>query len=435
MPSASNAQKFAIILSVFLSAATWLYVDRVLIPHQKAESALRGIPRGNLSDLYPRWLGSRELLVHHRDPYSGDLTREIQAGYYGRPLDRALTNDPTDQQAFAYPVYVAFLLSPTIGMPFSEVQTWFRWILGGLMMASVALWLRVLRWRLSPLATLALALFVFSTFPIVQGIKLQQLSLLVAPLIAACVFLLVRGGFTAAGVALAVATVKPQITWPIAVWLLLWSTSSLRERWKFIVAFFVTLGVLILAGEIVLPGWIHEFLTSVKAYLEYNPSRTLLDGLLGHPSAVVVEFVLVAIAALTAWRARPSEADSEEFSFATALVLAVNVLVIPSIAPYNQVLLLPGAFLVLRSWNRPLKANSGVRIVRGTAAVFMVWYWLSATVLTTASFFTAAGQRYWMVPLWTSIVMPFLLTLCLALLVYFPPRRVQTYLDPLNAAR
>src|SRR5215470_13087615 len=184
MPSASNAQKFAIILSVFLTAATWLYVDRVLIPHQKAESALRGIPRGNLSDLYPRWLGSRELLVHHRDPYSGDLTREIQAGYYGRPLDRALTNDPTDQQAFAYPVYVAFLLSPTIAMPFSEVQTWFRWILGGLMMASVPLWLRVLRWRLSPLATLALALFVFSTFPIVQGIKLQQLSLLVAPLIA-----------------------------------------------------------------------------------------------------------------------------------------------------------------------------------------------------------------------------------------------------------
>src|SRR5262249_14959062 len=143
---------------------------------------------------------------------------------------------------------------------------------------------------------------------------------LVAPLIAACVFLLVRGGFTAAGVALAVATVKPQITWPIAVWLLLWSTSSLRERWKFIVAFFVTLGVLILAAESVLPGWIHEFLPSVKAYLEYNPSRTLLDGLLGHPSAVVVEFVLVAIAAVTAWRARPSEADSEEFSFATALV-------------------------------------------------------------------------------------------------------------------
>jgi hypothetical protein len=52
----------------------------------------------------------------------------------------------------------------------------------------------------------------------------------------------------------------------------------------------------------------------------------------------------------------------------------------------------------------------------------MVWYWISVSVLTIASFFTTTEQRYWMAPLWASIVMPFLLSACLALLIYFPPR-------------
>ncbi len=100
----------------------WLYVSRVIVPQQKAYAAIHGNPRGNLSDLYPRWLGSRELLLHRRDPYSAEITREIQVGYYGRALDPARPNDPGDQEAFAYPVYVVFLLAPSIGLPFPAVH-------------------------------------------------------------------------------------------------------------------------------------------------------------------------------------------------------------------------------------------------------------------------------------------------------------------------
>ena len=72
-----------------MAAAMWLWVQHVAIPHQQAEAAVSGSPRGNLSDLYPRWLGARELLLHGRDPYSADMAREIQTGYYGRPIDPA----------------------------------------------------------------------------------------------------------------------------------------------------------------------------------------------------------------------------------------------------------------------------------------------------------------------------------------------------------
>src|SRR5438067_3934220 len=129
----------------------WFYVQRVLVPYQQADAAAHGRPRGNLSDLYPRWLGARELLLHHRDPYSPEVTREIQTGYYGRPLQPTCSDDPTyepkDQQVFAYAVYVAFLLAPTVGLPISIAPSGFRWLLVICTLASVPLWLRVLRWR------------------------------------------------------------------------------------------------------------------------------------------------------------------------------------------------------------------------------------------------------------------------------------------------
>src|SRR5438270_3246917 len=425
----THTQKLALATAMLVCAGMWLYVDRVLIAHQKAESASKGIPRGNLSDLYPRWLGSRELLLRHRDPYSPEITREIQPGYYGRPLDRALNSDPTDQQAFAYPVYVAFLLAPTVKLPFPAVQTLFRWILAGLTVISVAVWLRVIRWRMSAITAITLIFLIFSTFPVVQGIKLQQLTLLVAPLVAGSIFCLVRGRLVAAGVLLALATIKPQIAAPLVAWLLLWGLSALQLRWRFVASFFSMVTVLNVTGELLLRGWIHEFVSAVTAYLGYHGTRTLLDGLLTRDVAVPVEATLLALTGVTCWKARWAPAWDEEFYWTTSLVLAVTVLVIPSIAPYNQLLLLPGVLLVLRSWNRVLRVNAAVRVVRGTASVFTAWSWISAAILVVASFFTLKVQRFWMLPLWSSIVMPFLLTLCLVLLIYFPPRPSPNALD------
>src|SRR5215471_6741168 len=164
MASGSNMQKLAILASICLCAAAWLYVDRVLIPHQKSDSALHGIPRGNLSDLYPRWLGARELLLHHRDPYGADITREIQVGYYGRELDPSRPGDPKDQQGFAYPVYVVLMLAPTVTLRFSLVHEAFFWFFAALTGASVVLWIRALQWRISLTGTVIWILLTLSCF-------------------------------------------------------------------------------------------------------------------------------------------------------------------------------------------------------------------------------------------------------------------------------
>src|SRR5258708_8525424 len=65
-------------LSVLFCVGMWMFVSRVIVPQQKAYAAVHGNPRGNLSDLYPRWLGSRELLLHGRDR-SEEHTSELQS--------------------------------------------------------------------------------------------------------------------------------------------------------------------------------------------------------------------------------------------------------------------------------------------------------------------------------------------------------------------
>jgi len=271
--------KLGLPLALLFAGSMWFYVQHVLISHQQADAALHGIPRGNLSDLYPRWLGARELLLHHRNPYSPEVTREIQIGYYGHPLDPTRPLDPKDQQGFAYPAYVVFLLAPTIGLPFPTVQAGFRWLLVALTGAAVLLWLRTLRWR-PPLTTAAiLIVLTLGSFQVLQGIKLQQLSLLVGALVAGCAVLLTGNCLATAGALLAFATIKPQLVLPLVAWLLLWAFSDWPYRRNFVWGFASAMTVLLAAAEYVLPGWIWRFRDAVIAYRQYNDGAgSVLDG-------------------------------------------------------------------------------------------------------------------------------------------------------------
>jgi hypothetical protein len=387
----------------------WFYVQHVLIPHQQAEAALYGIPRGNLSDLYPRWLGARELLLHGRDPYGADVTKEIQAGYYGRQLDPALPHDPKDEQGFAYPVYVVFLLAPTITLPFAIVQTGFRWLLIALTLASVLLWLRTLRWKVSVQAAAILLVLTIGSFPVLQGIKLQQLSLLVAGLIAMSAMLLVEGHLFFAGVLLALATIKPQLAMPVVAWLLLWALSDWPRRRNFWWGLSGAMAALAGGAEYMLPGWFGRFREAIVAYRRYNQGAdSVLDILITPLWGKWLVILIVMALALVAWRRRDAVAESSVHSRVTVLILAATVVIIPKASPYNQVLLLPGILLLLRQlrelWSRG-------RIERGLVAICgltLFWPWLAALALLAASVFLPAEsiQRAWALPLYTNVAVP-----------------------------
>ena len=388
----------------------WFYVQRVLIPYERADAAAHQRPRGNLSDLYPRWLGARELLLHRRNPYSDDLTLEIQKGYYGRPLDAARPNDPIDQQAFAYPLYVVFLLAPLIVFPFHGVQIFCYWLLASLAAGSVWLWLRTLRWRLPPLAMGALVVLMLGNFPAVQGIKLQQLSLVVAALLAGSAACVASGFLFCAGALLALATIKPQLAWALAVWMLLWAGSDWRKRRRFVFGFGLVMVLLLAGAEVLLPGWWRMFAEALQKYHRYTQNQSVLDQLVpwafaGNSLAVVA----VVVSGILLWRLRGVPANSGEFGRAIALVMALTVLVAPMYAPYNQLLLLPAILVLVRDrrlWSR------GLRLGCVAGALALAWQWIASLSLTAIYLLASPA---WALDGWK---WPFFATFALPVLVF-----------------
>ena len=398
-----------VMLALLLACSMWFYVQRILIPHQIVDAAAHDHPRGNLSDLYPRWLGARELLLHGRDPYRPDITSEIQRGYYGRAIDPLRNGDPQDQQAFAYPIYIIFLLAPVVNLPFSEVSKGFFWFLCIISACNIPLWLRALRWK-APISVVSILLLLsLSSFQFIEGVKLEQFTLLIAALLAACALLLVNEKFGVAGVVLGFATIKPQLVMPLVAWLTLWSVSDWRQRKAFVCGFSATVGTLFAAGEWALPGWPKEFLRAIVAYRQYTHAASLLDGLTNDKWGPVLAGVFVLTTGAVCWRLRHESAQSPQFVWIFALVLAVTLLTIPTVSGYNQVLLLPGVLILARYARHVWRRNTLERFVWILAAGVILWPWFAALGLSTASFILppARVQQAWALPFYTSIAIPF----------------------------
>jgi glycosyl transferase family 87 len=404
----SNKQVGLLLASLLCASGVWLYADRVLIPYQIAEGTAHNRPRGNFSDLYPQWIGARELLLHGRDPYSPEVTRQIQEGYYGRALDPNKPGDPEDQQAFAYPVYVVFYLAPTIRFPFETVRRGFFWVLLGLTLVTVWLWLGVLRYAV-PLGTkLIFMVLTIGSLTVMQGLKLQQLTLLVAAMCAAGVALLVAGRPIVAGVVLALATIKPQLVLPLLLWLALWSLGDLRRRYRWVVSFLIVMTILCVASELLLPHWIVRFWHAVVAYRQYAKGIPVLEMILPTWWGRVLELLFAAMTALTCLRWFRHAENTAAFQAGTCLAMAVSVLLVPKFALYNQVLLLPAILLIVR--DRRMIWREGVinRIMLVVVAASLAWTWVASVVLAGLSFMVRAEvvERAWMVPLATLPLIP-----------------------------
>ena len=394
--------------SVLCAAGTWLYASRVLIPYQIRDSAAHDIPRGNLSDLYTRWLGARELLLHGRDPYSPELTREIQVGFYGRPLPPEGPGGRNYQQGFYYPVYVAFLLAPTIDLPFGMVRKGFFWALLGLTVVTIPLWLRVLRWPLPLWGQAALVLFTIGSVPVMLGLKLEQMTLLVIPLLAAAMVLLVLDHQVPAGILLALATIKPQLVWLVLLWLTIWTLADWRRRYRWAASFVCSMAILCAASEWYLPHWILRFWQAVREYHSYTGEMSAMDMLIGVPWSRALELVASALMMALCWRERRQPANSEAFVFTLSLVLAITMLVVPSYGPYNQVLLIPALLVLVRQRRMMWRRSAASRFLLVVTASLLFWPWIASTVLAGLSYILPkeAVERAWAVPFWTALLIP-----------------------------
>ena len=88
--------------------------------------------------LFPEWFGCREIL-HHRDPYRAEATRQIELVIFGRAPAAAAA--PLNQHRFAYPVFFVFLFFPIALLPFATAQVAAFFVCVFLTAISLPLWL------------------------------------------------------------------------------------------------------------------------------------------------------------------------------------------------------------------------------------------------------------------------------------------------------
>jgi hypothetical protein len=243
----------------------------------------------------------------------------------------------------------------------------------------------------------------------VQGIKLQQLSLVVSGLIALCAVLLTSGHLLLAGIVLALATIKPQLVWPLAAWLILWTISDWRRRQGFFWGFALTMAALLAGAEYLLPGWTTKFRQAIAAYRQYTGGAGSLLDVLVTPGwgRAISGLILLALAAVC-WRLRREPVGSPAFSLVTALVLAATVVVVPMVAPYNQLLLLPAVFLLVQQARSNWKRSRLTRLAYIVSGLLVLWPWLATLCLSVAALIFPAKlvQQAWALPLYTSLGIP-----------------------------
>jgi hypothetical protein len=407
-PAFYRAQIALVLAAVLSATGGWLYVERVLIPQQLRDPAARAALRGYLSDLYPRWYGAKELLLHGRDPYTPDFTREIQIGYYGHPLAPDQPGGRNYQQGFYYPVYVAFFLAPTVNLPFELVRKAFFWVLLSLTIVTIPLWPRILHWPLPLWGQGSLVVFIVGSLPFIEGLLLQQITIFVVPMMAVAIVLLVFDRPIPAGILLAFSTVKPQLVFLLLFWLAVWTLADWRHRYRWAVSFLLTMLILCAASEWYLPHWIPRFWQALREYRTYTGEMSVTDEMIGAPWSRIVEVAAVAILIVACWRERRQATNTNSFAFILSLVLAVTILITPTYGLYNQLLLVPALLIMLKDRRAIWQANIVSRSLAVVTVALVCWPWISAITLAGLSFVLPREtvERAWAVPLWTALQTP-----------------------------
>jgi len=382
-------------LSASLALCMWFYVDRIWGPQKQI----------HYSDLYPRWYGSQELLLHGKDPYGPEVSKEIQVWSYGRAV---APGEQKDEDRFAYPLYVAFLLAPTVTLPFPQVVRLFRWILPIAAFISVPLWVRMLRWKCDRSLLGSLTLLSFGSFQVLESIYLQNPVLLAATFLAGAGASLGAGRLALAGVLLALSTIKPQLGVLLAAWLVVWAASDWRRRKAFLWGFGITLALLIAGSELLLPKWIPEFLAGVLAYQHYTGNFSILRLFLGSLGGTVAALVLLLIFIRLAWTMRQKALDSREFAVVSCIALVVTVVTMPTLYPTNQVVLLPAIFFIVSEWKKLWRAGRALRLALFATSILIAWPWLGTLILMVARIYKPANaiRNLWLFPVSSILLVP-----------------------------
>ena len=387
-PSPSPRRALLALALALVGAASMTYYHLGLsLPRLLEVRASIGLGNGYSygDDFYPVWLTARESRMRHRDLYSYDMTRQIQAGIFGRPLDPANKFDPAiDYRQYAYPAFTNLLLWPSALLDFPTLRIVLSVLFPILTGISLWLWLRALRWTLHPVWLAVLIVLTLGTYQLLEAFFALQPGLLVGFFLASAALAIRNNRLMLAGVLTALTLIKPQVTVIAILYLLLWSFSD-RRRARFWHGFLGTTLALMLGSLWIWPHWVEDWVKVLLGYHHYA-MPPLVNILLGSTfpkyTAPFIIAVILAVGASLAWKNRHATHDSLTFWFTLSLMLAITTItLLPGQAVYDHIILIPGILLIVRYRRDMQHAGRVPRALLLAGALVVIWPWVSAFVL------------------------------------------------------
>jgi hypothetical protein len=336
--------------------------------------------RPGATDFYSRWVGARAVFQQGLSPYSDEVSRQIQAGIYGRPL-----RPGEDLYLFAYPFYTALLIAPLTLLPYPWAAAIWLVMLQASLAGALLLALDLYRWRPPPTLLGLLGLWTLLFYPHWRGLLLGQFVILVLLFLTLTLWALSHRRDGLGGVALALTTIKPQSVFLVIPLLLIWAIS--RRRWRFVGVFALTLGALLAASFLAQPGWLAGFLQQALAYPAYTayPPYLLTSAtwvlthvalpMLGAPGEIGIILALLAGLVWAWWREARSGWAS--FHWTLGLTLVVSHLAVLRTATPNYVVF----SLPLIPLFRYLYQRAGAFALVVVLLVLFLGFWLVFLVL------------------------------------------------------
>jgi hypothetical protein len=322
-----------------------------------------------VADFYIEWVGSRVALAGG-NPYSQETTELIQFILRG-----SLAPAGADQIAFAYPYYRVFLNAPLANLPYAWASAFWLAFMIVCLACALCFVLEALRWRPRPAEFLALGvawMFTFSTF---GAAMLGQMAVVVLALLCATLWAASTGRLVLAGVALAMATAKPQLAALVLPIVIIW---WLRQcRWPAVASFGLTLATLAGTSFLILPPWLSDFWQVLTKYPSYKDVRTGPEYLFaqwGAPGQILSWAVWAGLALWLAsawWQVRNERSPS--FAAAFILTMALSCVLLPQTSIVNSLLCLPALVLVLREIPRNTAPKRLLWLASCTAVLIIPW--------------------------------------------------------------
>lgn len=242
----------------FVAVLLALLIGNVVLTHN-----LLTQPYPGLNDFMSRWEGARSYWVDGLNPYGDQASLNIQLQIFGRAVEEG-----EDPGYFVYPFYAVFMLLPLVFTNYAWASAIWMVILEVCLIAALLLALDLFRWRPRPILMAMLVLWTLVQYYGARGLLLGQVGIIVYLFEALAIWALAKEQDRLAGVALALSTLKPQMGFLIIPFLLLWGMRT--RRWPFVIAFVVSMIVLIGASFLLQPSWLGDWIAQMRLYPQYT---------------------------------------------------------------------------------------------------------------------------------------------------------------------